>query len=316
MPPSDQQTSRSEQTDAAASGLVQKDAVFDLFGGSKDWSPEHWTASDDRVRGGKSRSYLNVSKNASSATFCGNLDIETLGGAGFASQRTTSAAGGPWDLSMTSGLRIGIEDTDERIYTLVAKDVILPKRPDGREQSTLSYEFSFSICNQLGESQSSKPSSVSTYGTAPALVSPQMGNTSKDNTSLPIVIFIPWANFKPYYRGKKNPDASPLNTSEVKRLSIMCRSMFGSQSGKFSMTVKSISALTLTDKTHMETLCYPLCSVDSTNGVQDIFVLHRSWLRPAADVQEPDRDAVNMAEWDLIEDLEKLKVGGGSIPGN
>ncbi|KAK6359145.1 hypothetical protein TWF696_000312 [Orbilia brochopaga] len=290
MSPHDPQICRSAPADAGAWGLVQQDAVFELFGGSKDWLSEQWTASDDRVRGGKSQSYLHILKDGKSANFCGNLDIQALGGAGFASQRTTSAAGGPWDLSKTSGLCIGIEDADERIYTLVVKDVVPPKRPDGRDESTISYEFSFAIKNQLDGPE--EPGAIAPFpsndiGETPsALVNIHREGASENEASVPIVIFVPWANFKPYYRGKKKPDAGPLNTAEVQRLSIMCRSMFGSQSGDFSMTVKFISAINSKDGTHhMDALCYPLRITDSTDGIQDTFMLYRSSLRITADTQ-------------------------------
>jgi hypothetical protein len=90
----------------------------------RQWSFDDWTASDDRVRGGKSQashenttsrdfematnysqSYLKISGDQSVATFYGTLDIKTLGGAGFASQRTTGDKRS-WDLSAYNGIQI------------------------------------------------------------------------------------------------------------------------------------------------------------------------------------------------------------------
>ncbi|CAN9223174.1 unnamed protein product [Alternaria alternata] len=105
-----------------------------LFGGDKGWKASDWTDSDDRVRGGASQSYLTIT--GSSARFHGNLDITTLGGAGFASQRTTGEDR-TWDLSAYDG------------YTLTLKDEILPLMPDGREQSTISYEYDFESQSKL-----------------------------------------------------------------------------------------------------------------------------------------------------------------------
>lgn len=149
----------------------------------RPWDPEAWTSSDDRVRGGKSQSYLDC-PSASLAAFHGNLDITALGGAGFASQRTVDPRS--WDLNAYDGLLIRIGQSDGKKYTLNLKDDILPKRPDGREQSTVSWEYDF---------------------------------TSQGQEELRI----PFGHFKPTYRGKDKPDATPLNLADVKRISIMMR---------------------------------------------------------------------------------------------
>jgi hypothetical protein len=77
---------------------------------------------------------------------------------------------------------------------------------DGREQSTISYEYDFS-------------------------------SSSKKE------LFVPWRAMKPTYRGKEKNDASPLNTKSVKRFSLMMRSFFGSQEGDFDLTINSIKAI-------------------------------------------------------------------------
>ncbi len=63
-----------------------------LFGGHKGWHRVDWTAVDDRVRGGQSISNLAIvtlSDKIEMAHFYGHLDTKTLGGAGFASQRSS-----------------------------------------------------------------------------------------------------------------------------------------------------------------------------------------------------------------------------------
>lgn len=77
---------------------------------------------------------------------------------------------------------------------------------DGREQSTISYEYDFSAA----------------------------GNYS---------IFVPWSELKPTYRGKEKNDAPPLNTKSIKRWSFMMRSFFGGQEGDFSVEIKSVKAV-------------------------------------------------------------------------
>ena len=141
----------------------------------------------------------------SAACFRGNLDIKTLGGAGFASQRTTSEDRS-WDLSAYDGIHLEVGKDDGKRYTFVLKDEILPLMDDGREQSTISYEYNFSAA----------------------------GNYS---------VFVPWCELKPTYRGKEKNDASPLNTKNVKRWSFMMRSFFGDQEGDFSVEIKSVKAV-------------------------------------------------------------------------
>ncbi|KAL1791999.1 hypothetical protein ACET3X_009750 [Alternaria dauci] len=174
-----------------------------LFGGDKGWNASDWTASDDRVRGGASQSYLTI--NGSSARFHGNLDITTLGGAGFASQRTTGE-NRTWDLSAYDGIYLDIGKHDGKNYTLTLKDEILPLMPDGREQSSVSHEYDFESQNKLG-------------------------------------LFVPWHAMKPMYRGREVEDPKPLDTKSVKRFSIMMRSFFGTQEGDFDLTINSIKAV-------------------------------------------------------------------------
>lgn len=150
-----------------------------------------------------SQSYLDIK--GSTACFHGNLDIKTLGGAGFASQRTTGDDRS-WDLSVYDGIYLEVGKDDGKRYTFILKDEILPPMDDGREQSTISYEYDFSAT----------------------------GNYS---------VFVPWSELKPTYRGKEKNDASPLNTKSVKRWSFMMRSFFGDQDGDFSVEIKSVKAV-------------------------------------------------------------------------
>ncbi|KAI0129585.1 CIA30 family protein [Xylariales sp. AK1849] len=181
--------------------MAKTDQHLDLFGGRKPWSPDSWVSSDDRVRGGKSQSYLDCPSD-SEAVFRGQLDITTLGGAGFASQRTVDPES--WDLASYDGLMLKVGKSDGKKYTLILKDEMLPKRPDGREQSTVSWEHDF--VHHDAE------------------------------------LFIPWNDFKPTYRGKSKPDAEPLDLENIKRISIMMRSFFGEQEGPFRLEISSIAA--------------------------------------------------------------------------
>ncbi|KAJ5769135.1 hypothetical protein N7520_003694 [Penicillium odoratum] len=180
-----------------------------LFGGPRAWDPTEWTSSDDRVRGGSSTSTLTCSASSLTALFHGNLDTKTLGGAGFASQRTTTESK-IWDLSHYDGLQIVLDEKhmDGKMYTITLKEEILPKRPDGREQSTVSWENDF------------------------------YAKDAEDG-----VLFLRFVDFRPTYRGKdKSPDEYVLDLTKIRRFGIMCRSFFDEQDGPFELGIISIAA--------------------------------------------------------------------------
>ncbi|RDW90745.1 CIA30 family protein [Aspergillus mulundensis] len=198
-----------------------------LFGGPHPWSPNDWTSQDDRVRGGASTSYLTASPDSTSASFTGTLDISTLGGAGFASQRTTVEKS--WDLSAYDGLELDIDATnsDGKKYTLILKDAkgILPPRDDGRERSGLSWEVDF---EPTGRDPKGK-------------------------------VVVRWEDLRPTYRGKEVGDVEKLDLRDIKRFSLMMRrfvllsaflaidanvvgSFFGTQEGEFRLAIVSIAA--------------------------------------------------------------------------
>ncbi|KAJ5918242.1 hypothetical protein N7454_010617 [Penicillium verhagenii] len=176
-----------------------------LFGGNRAWTQSDWTSSDDRVRGGASTSTLTCSPSSLTALFHGTLDITALGGAGFASQRTTGEDR-TWDLSSYDGIELVLDPrhADDKLYTLTLKDEIRPRRPDGREQSSVSWEFDFRATRTR--------------------------------------IFVPWAEFRPTYRGRDKKDAGELDLGNVKRFGIMVRSFFGDQEGPFELGIVSIAA--------------------------------------------------------------------------
>ncbi|KAI3401514.1 hypothetical protein diail_10948 [Diaporthe ilicicola] len=196
-----------------------------LFGGDKPWDASQFTASDDRVRGGKSQSHLTVvpASSGSQAEFSGNLDITALGGAGFASQRT--ADGVPvWDVSGYDVLVLDVAKADARKYTLTLKDEVLPRRPDGRDQSTVSWEYDFVVGAEKGAAAAAAAADGGDGSTA--------GSTR---------IVVPFGEFQPTYRGKPRQDAEPLDLKNVKRISFMIRSFFGDQEGDFSITFNSVA---------------------------------------------------------------------------
>ena len=166
-------------------------AFISTLTSNRPWRCSDWTASDDRVRGGKSHSYLHISD--AGARFHGSLDIKTLGGAGFASQRTTAEAREQWDLSAYDGVLLELGKSDGKRYTFILKDNLLPSNPDnGREQATISWEYDF----ETGAHEAVAESSF---------------------------VFVPWKELKPTYRGKEKKGERKLDTKNVKRFSIMMR---------------------------------------------------------------------------------------------
>ncbi|KAI5454803.1 hypothetical protein NCC49_003686 [Naganishia albida] len=179
---------------------------------------------------------------ATAVRFWGTLDTKTLGGAGFASQcYTFPGEQGLWlDTERYAGLGIefdvaspakhapkqagpgagaGAGET-ERLppptrFTLVLKTSIPPTRPDGRRQSTISYEYTFT-----------------------SHTSPTHASTRR--------ITIPWSAFVPTYRGRPikpgDPEYTPLDPG-IRELSMMCRSDFGKQEGAFELVVRRIDAV-------------------------------------------------------------------------
>jgi hypothetical protein len=90
---------------------------------------------------------------------------------------------------------------------------IAEKRPDGRDASTLLYEYSF------------------------------------DTTESRMRKHIKWNEFVPMYRGKPKDDAAELNAAGIRRWSFMIRSFFDQQHGEFSMSIRSVCAYQEKDKT-------------------------------------------------------------------
>lgn len=106
-------------------------------------------------------------------------------------------------------------------YTIILKDSLLAADPDsGREQATISWEYDFSL----------------------PLKSSRSPQEEKASASSDISILIPFSELQPTYRGKLQKDAKPILTGSIKRFSIMNRSFFGTQSGSFSLYIRSISA--------------------------------------------------------------------------
>ncbi|KAK4047793.1 hypothetical protein OIV83_005135 [Microbotryomycetes sp. JL201] len=154
-----------------------------LFGGTQPWPA--FIAVNDTVRGGKSSSSWRTDTH-NRGQFQGVLDTTALGGAGFASQSATfqrleidnQALG--LELSLVASENKGSEK-NPNIFTLVLKNERAKTRPDGRRESVLSYEFSFSAPTHHEQ-----------------------------------LIFAPWTAFQATYRGRRQKDAPPLDPHNIK----------------------------------------------------------------------------------------------------
>ncbi|KAJ9127751.1 hypothetical protein QFC24_000034 [Naganishia onofrii] len=214
-----------------------------------------WRAVDDRIRGGSSVSHLDTldttqSHAGAAARFWGTLDITTLGGAGFASQCHTfepralrlckeEYQGLAITFDVTPPAPAPVEEEKPKHFTLVLKGSIPPLRPDGRRESTLSYEYTFinTSCTSTSSTTIDNP---------------------HEQQHQRRTITIPWSDFSPTYRGRpitpKDPQYTPLDPGSVDprngeeqggiaEISLMCRSGFGKQQGEFELVVRRIEAV-------------------------------------------------------------------------
>lgn len=130
------------------------------------------------------------------AIFHGTLDFKTLGGAGFASQRTLSDDL-TWDLAPYDGIELQVDasHSDDKKYTFILKDYLLaPDSETSREQATLSWEVDFVV--------------------------PSTTPSAKDSL---VSVFFGWQDFRPTYRGKEQKSKHGPNLKDIKRMSIMVR---------------------------------------------------------------------------------------------
>ena len=101
-------------------------------------------------------------------------------------------------------------DAKGKCYTLTVSNEVAEKRPDGRDKSTMLYEYSFMTYNGIGAS-----------------------------------LKIGWDEFKPMYRGKPKEDAPKLDISKIRRWSFMIRSFFDFQHGDFNLKISSLGGYRL-----------------------------------------------------------------------
>ncbi|VUC27493.1 unnamed protein product [Clonostachys rosea] len=237
-------------------------AYLDLFGGTQKWDASEWVASDDRVRGGSSVSRLAVSDDGRAATFTGHLDTSTLGGAGFASQRTRGTL--HQDLSEYDGLLITVTGGDSKRYAVTLKDEIPGRRDDGRDLSGVSWEADFAL------SSGGEGTNESSY------VNQQTSTSTTASVTDDRQVYLPWGQFKATYRGRPKPDAEPLDLTDIKRFGIMMRSI-------------SISAIAATRSSGAEHL-NNRSAFDETEDEEDQAALEKRAQGTLTEIKTPNQE--------------------------
>ncbi|KAG8888303.1 hypothetical protein FRB99_004127, partial [Tulasnella sp. 403] len=140
--------------------------------------------------------------------------IDTLGGAGFASQRYAFDPPLNLDYTRFSGIRIEVVPCSEggaREFTMTIATTPSESTPDGKPASRVSWEASFSI-----------PS----------------GN-AKDVR----LVELPFGAFVPTYRGRKVEGKPEFATRTTYEVGVMCRSGFGKQKGKFGVGIRRVEVV-------------------------------------------------------------------------
>ena len=118
-----------------------------------------------------------------------------------------------WDLSAYDGIQVEVIKGLEKTYTLIVKDEVpQTRRDDGREFSSVNWEYDFKIGD---------------------------GSVGNEQT---VKVWVPWSGFKATYRGREKKDAEPLKKADIRRFSLMTRSFFEKQEGYFELVLASISA--------------------------------------------------------------------------
>lgn len=194
-----------------------------LFGSQlAPWVPSEWQEVSDRVRGGISVAHLDLinssDRGSGGVRFHGTLDTSTLGGAGFASvaYRPHEALKLPRSQFTAIYLELSpsIPADHVRRFTLALKNEPLSRGPDGRQESTTSYEFEISLPETINSTADPQP-----------------------KLDQRVSVVVPFDELQPTYRGRPKTDAPKFNSSHLTELSIMCRSYFDQQTGPFDLSI-------------------------------------------------------------------------------
>jgi len=194
-----------------------------IFGSAnRPWNVENWQEVSDTVRGGRSQAtlkYINPSAPSDGVSFEGNLDSQTLGGAGFASQVYRHPLSLP-DMENESHrysafiLELDPLQQDQhwlRTFTFGVRDA--PLGPPN--ESAVIYQYDFTLSSL------------------------QKSNLSKLDQL--VKIKIPFNRLVPTFRGRPKPDEKPFNPTQTSPITFMARSFFNHQSGPFHLNIRRLA---------------------------------------------------------------------------
>lgn len=182
------------------------------------WKVSDFVSVDDTVRGGSSHSAMRLVEDTEAfhgaIDFTGFLDTTTLGGAGFASQAYSHPIPGhsldpesysglsltftPLPLQSLSSSFPGGGKGPVQSYVLNLKTEKPKRRPDGRRESQLVYEWKIDV--------------------------PQKAEAKQHDA---LHAQASWSQFVATYRGRPVEDAPLLDPSRIQEWSVMARSDFG-----------------------------------------------------------------------------------------
>lgn len=153
-------------------------------------------------------------------------DIDTLGGAGFASQR----------------YRFG--PTPLHLPPLEYKGISIKVHPDTQfSNKHTANTFTLVLKNTLSTKPPSKPKTPPQPEPDPASLSYEASFTVTESET----VHLEFKDFKATYRGrevkKDDPRFRPFHSEKIYEISLMCRSDFGGQKGDFGVIVESIRGL-------------------------------------------------------------------------
>ncbi|KAG8759516.1 hypothetical protein FRC14_005730 [Serendipita sp. 396] len=198
------------------------------------WNLDSWKQVDDSIRGGASKSFLvawsggnNDGKYKDAVSFHGHLDISTLGGAGFASQK----------YEFKHPLNWGEIDKSKSHLTLL---IIPPKASEKNVNRPSEFVVTLKTTRPPPPSQP-KPRSQVTYESSFTAPTTQY---SSPKSFEGISVTLPLASFLPTYRGRAIPPDDPrwqeLDPTSIYEIGFMCRSEFGKQEGDFELVISAV----------------------------------------------------------------------------
>ncbi|KAN0064482.1 hypothetical protein ACQY0O_002108 [Thecaphora frezii] len=210
------------------------------------WNTDDFTNVDDTVRGGKSSSKVSLDYRGE-LLFTGNVDITALGGAGFASQAHVHG----FPLLLTTdrfdGLRLRIRKPPPAIKQVHGTATAVDQ-PCNITRYVINIKTEMPVVGPGGQRQSQP---VWEWDVQLPCTDPKAYSSGKNATTPRLDLetdqFLTfdgrWSDFKLTFRGKPVENPREFRPDQTQEWSIMARSDFGKQSGRFLLHIHSLSAI-------------------------------------------------------------------------